>query len=56
MVVEYGFVGFVIMLVLHILRVCSSFLCIELCFVLCVHTMFMIKCLLDIFVCLFGFH
>ena len=37
MVVEYGFVGFVIMLVLHILCVCSSFLCIELCFVLCAY-------------------
>ena len=34
----------------------SSFLCIVLCFVLCVHTIFMIKCLLDGFVCLFGFH
>ena len=49
-----GFVG--IMLILHVLHVCSSFLCIVLCFVLFVHAMFMIKCLLDVFVCLFGFH
>ena len=71
MVVEYGFVDvlmsriygfcsffFGIMLILHVLHVCSSFLCIVLCFVLCcvVHTMFMIKCLLAVFVCLFGFH
>ena len=47
MVVEYGFVGFVIMLVLHILCVCSSFLCIELCFVLCayhVHDKMSLRC------------
>ena len=54
-----GFVGFVsIMPFLHVLHVCASFLCIGLCFVLCcvVHIMFMIKCLLDVFVCLFGFY
>ena len=54
-----GFVGFVsLILILHALHVCSSFLCIILCFVLCcvVHTIFVIKCLLDVFVCIFGFH
>ena len=52
-----GFVGFVsIMLILHGLHVCASFFCIILCLCCVVHIMFMIKCLLDVFVCLFGFH
>ena len=52
-----GFVGFVsIMLIIHVLHVCFSFLCIipYLCRV--VYIMSMIKCLIDVFLCLFGFH
>ena len=67
MVVEYGFVDVLMSLIYGFcwynaystcLHFCFSFLCIVLCFVLCcvVHTMFMIKCLLDVFVRLFGFH
>ena len=52
-----GFVGFVgIMLILHVYMFDFHFYALY--YVLCcaLHTMFMIKCLLDIFVCLFGFH
>ena len=52
-----GFVGFVgIMLTLHVYMFGFHFYALY--YVLCcvVHTMFMIKCLLDVFMCLFGFH
>ena len=44
-----------IIFVLHVYTTCS---CIMQCFVLCcvVHTMLVIKCLLDVFVCIFGLH
>ena len=53
-----SFVGFVsIMLILHVLHVCASFFFfIIVCLCCGVHIMFMIKCLLDVFVCFFGFH
>ena len=52
-----GFVGFVgIMLILHVYMLVLHFyaLYFDLCCV--VHNMFMIKCLLDVFVCFFGLH
>ena len=52
-----GFLGFVsIMPILHVLHVCVSFSCIVPCLCCVVHIMFMIKHLLDVFVCLFGFY
>ena len=52
-----GFVGFgSIILIIHVLHVCFSFLCIIpwLCYV--VHIMSMIKCFIDIFLCFCGFN
>ena len=52
-----GFVGFgSIMPNIHVFHVCFLFLCIipYLCCV--VHIMSMIKCLIDVFLCFYGFH
>ena len=52
-----GFVGFgSIIPNIHVFHVCFLFLCIipYLCCV--VHIMSMIKCLIDVFLCFYGFH
>ena len=52
-----GFVGFdSIMPIIYVLHVCFSFLCIIPCLCCVVHIMFMIKCLIDVFMCFYGFH
>ena len=52
-----GFVGFGSMLpIIHVFHVCFSFLGMIPCMCYVVHIMPMVKCLIDIFLCLCGFH